>query len=540
MLKGISIENFRGILKCDIADFNEINVFIGEFGSGKSTVLDAMYLLKVPTEKSDCLKRIMSRRTRRSADLSSLWYDYETDHEASVRCRLDESSYEIRFSEGKNGPHLTALLNELPVECFLTWSGDVSSVQGFPDVPGVFASKITLLDSQALASSSDIEREVLDPMKQKRLDHKVLDVLAKAFPTCRDIGFRSASPRRQQEFRAYLDFGDSRVFIDDISDGLRNGLAILATACMLTDTALLLEEPENNIYPKALDSLLKALVRVCHSNRLQLFVTTHRPEVLASFVEHGKEKATIFHFSRSNGEVRARPSKWNDTEILLDIGWDIGKLVKGYEKLVIVEGERDKLLLELSFLRLRGTFPEALWITIIPTRGLHGLPIVLKAVLPTEREIFVLPDLDDKSVDERRDQIIQSVKQLDSEGYQISQGNDLMTFCKGSTKAVLRTTNILPLGDPEGLRRQGFNFQSSSMDDYLLAAILLNSHAWKALEINQGVIEEGKRCKDAKSVVRDLMKIGDEKTRMLIKDSVLPDSLTQIIDAIAGDKIEKP
>jgi hypothetical protein len=78
------------------------------------------------------------------------------------------------------------------------------------------------------------------------------------------------------------------------------------------------------------------------------------------------------------------------------------------------------------------------------------------------------------------------------------------------------------------------------MDDYLLGAILLNSHAWKALEINQGVIEEGRQCKDAKSVVRHLMKIGDEETRMLIKDSILPDSLTQIIDAIAGDKIEKP
>jgi len=45
---------------------------------------------------------------------------------------------------------------------------------------------------------------------------------------------------------------------------------------------------------------------------------------------------------------------------------------------------------------------------------------------------------------------------------------------------------------------------------------------------------------NAKSVVRHIMKIGDEETRMLIKDSVLPDSLTQIIDAIAGDKIEKP
>ena len=533
MLKGISIQNFKGTLQCNIADFNEINVFVGEAGSGKSTVLDAIYLLKIPTEKSDCLTRIMSRRTRRAVDLSSLWYNYETDHQVLVRYMLGESSFEFQLFEKDDG----ARLHVGQVECSVQWNGRLSILQELPSVPEErYAANITLLDNQTLASVSDIESKVLDPMKQKQLDHKMIDVLTKAFPTCKDYGFRSASPRQQKDFRCYLDFGNSRVLIDDISDGLRNGLAILSTACMLTDSALLLEEPENNIYPKALDRLLDALVYVCKSNRVQLFVTTHRPEVLASFVEYGKERATVFHFSRTNGEVRARPSQWNDTRILLDIGWDIGKLAKGYEKLVIVEGDRDKLTLEESFRKVKGVLPESLWITIIPARGLDkNVTVVLKAVLPTEREIFVLPDLDKKSADQRREQLIQSVEQLKSEGYEISQKDNVMTISKGSTRAHLKTENILPLGNPEGLRKEGFNFQSFSMDDYLLETILSNPRVWNSLEITQEVIEKGKRCKDAKSVVQDIMKMDDERTRLLVKNSVLSNSLTQIINAITEE-----
>lgn len=539
MIKGISIQNFRGILTCDNLDFNEINVFIGEFGSGKSTVLDAIYLLKFATERTACLKRILSRRTGRSVDLSSLWYKYETDHEASVSYRLNDTSYTIRFTERGDGPFLIALTGEARVECRVSWAGEVSYLpQEPPDVPERhFAANITLLDSHTLTSSSDIERNVLEPMKSKQVDRAFLRALATAFPTCNDYGFRAASPRNKTEFRSYLDFGDSRVLIDDVSDGLRNGLAILATACLLTDSALLLEEPENNIFPKALDGLMKALVQVCQSNRIQLFVTTHRPEVLASFVEHGKERATIFHFSRENGEVRGRPSHWNDTRILFDIGWDIGKLARGYEKFVIVEGDRDKLLLEESFQKARGGSPESFWITIVPARGLNSnVGVVLKALLPTEREIFVLPDLDSKSVAVRRNQILQSARQLGSEGYDVSERNGTLTISKESTSVVLKTANVIPLGDREGLSQRGFNFQSSSMDDYLLLTILSNSNLWKTLEIDEEAIDESKRCKDAKSAVNDVIKIDSERIRALLRHSVLPDSLVQIINAIAGDK----
>ena len=55
-LKWIQIENFRGIKKAKLQEFGDINVFIGKNNTGKSTVLEAIYLNLV-NKRLDLLSR---------------------------------------------------------------------------------------------------------------------------------------------------------------------------------------------------------------------------------------------------------------------------------------------------------------------------------------------------------------------------------------------------------------------------------------------------------------------------------------------------
>ncbi|MBQ7698224.1 MAG: AAA family ATPase, partial [Paludibacteraceae bacterium] len=43
--KNIDIKNFRGIKHLSIDDFSRVNVFLGQNNSGKSSVLEAIFLL---------------------------------------------------------------------------------------------------------------------------------------------------------------------------------------------------------------------------------------------------------------------------------------------------------------------------------------------------------------------------------------------------------------------------------------------------------------------------------------------------------------
>ena len=44
MIRDLKIESLRGIKQADFVDFNQLNIFIGPNGCGKSTVLDAIKL----------------------------------------------------------------------------------------------------------------------------------------------------------------------------------------------------------------------------------------------------------------------------------------------------------------------------------------------------------------------------------------------------------------------------------------------------------------------------------------------------------------
>jgi len=67
MIKSIEVRNFRGIKECKIGDFALVNVFVGENGSGKSIVLDAVYLVCKDILRQNELQQILKRRgTKRS------------------------------------------------------------------------------------------------------------------------------------------------------------------------------------------------------------------------------------------------------------------------------------------------------------------------------------------------------------------------------------------------------------------------------------------------------------------------------------------
>ena len=44
MFKSIAIKNFRGIENLKLQNLNQVNIFVGENGVGKTTLLDAIFI----------------------------------------------------------------------------------------------------------------------------------------------------------------------------------------------------------------------------------------------------------------------------------------------------------------------------------------------------------------------------------------------------------------------------------------------------------------------------------------------------------------
>jgi energy-coupling factor transporter ATP-binding protein EcfA2 len=57
-IKAVTIRNLRGVRQCTISDLTDVNILIGRNGSGKSTVLDAIYLASSWAETMDKIRGV--------------------------------------------------------------------------------------------------------------------------------------------------------------------------------------------------------------------------------------------------------------------------------------------------------------------------------------------------------------------------------------------------------------------------------------------------------------------------------------------------
>ena len=85
MLTSLFIRNFRGIKEGKLDNIGEVNILLGPNNSGKSTILESIYLASSALSTYDILGRdrgeyLSKRRVSRSyIFVDSFWYRYKTD-----------------------------------------------------------------------------------------------------------------------------------------------------------------------------------------------------------------------------------------------------------------------------------------------------------------------------------------------------------------------------------------------------------------------------------------------------------------------------
>lgn len=103
-LRSIEIENFRGIKYCKLDNLTDINIFIGKNVSGKSTILESIYLASASVIEYDIISGkpkiqvLAERRTLRGIwDKVKEWFWYASDITRNIRIVLRVKFYDYSF-----------------------------------------------------------------------------------------------------------------------------------------------------------------------------------------------------------------------------------------------------------------------------------------------------------------------------------------------------------------------------------------------------------------------------------------------------------
>lgn len=530
-IKSISIINFKGIQRAEIQNLDRINLIFGSNNAGKSTILDAIRLFKLvsTSQLPDLLRRRVIRPNWTSKDI---FWDYRTGSTASVVLTSnEEKKIGLKFESEHATGNINVRLTKDGAEIDRPWKfhanlNPIGLGIGFGEAFGneiaACLNSVELFDSYARENLATIETSHLQTLKRDGLDRNVSEAYGETYRE-ESVSWEPLL-YSEKEFRTSVEGTDHRRrFLDGLGDGARAGFLLLATATALKDTYLLVEEIENHQHPAALRELLSQLSSIAESNNLQVFISSHSPDV---FRYCGKqENASLQYIQRSlEGVINATSVTASDLTALVDIGWDIGNILKA-ERFVLVEGADDVEFVSRSIHKIKGYWPHELGITVIPYGGTHNLATVLKALMFPTRKLHVIRDLDSDTEQNVAESIVSTIEQrFKEEGYEVNRIDGNLRISKSNTKQSLELllANVHGAGDRESLPE----IKQHEFEDYL---ILMRCKSKgidpKAIKNESSKAALHTMLNSAK--VEDIVNVISECT-----PAEFPEHLTDLVDAI--------
>ena len=347
MISSVYISRFRGIRKGSIEGLEQVSVLIGRNGAGKSSVLEALYLVSACAGSRDVVRRIdkldyvVNRRGGRGRwdELRRvLWYMGDTENPIEIQIESENKTLKfiavdvhtgsspIRMVTGDGllieleGGHVSKSIEDLKAG---HWSMTIKSIEGELAEVKRFLDGFLLVDGVLARQPTIVEAFAWPRILSKRLDKHVVEIIREEFePEAEGLTYVPSD----KDYYLALQTARTAVRIDDLGDGARTALLAAMLVLAYRPTVLLVEEPELHMHPAGLYTYMKFLIRLAKDIGFQIIASTHSIELVqilqALAKELGIELAALY-LEREDDVLRARSFSADDFEILRKLGIDI-------------------------------------------------------------------------------------------------------------------------------------------------------------------------------------------------------------------------
>lgn len=297
----ISIKNFRGIKTCDIHDLGLVNVFFGKNNCGKSSILEAIFLMSGPSNPTlpilvNNLRQLVSFTEE---DILTVFYGLNSENIIRIQSdgqnkrdvcvtmirshtnqvALDQLSQTNAEQSGKRyGLKFEYLVGESKhmyhTELILD-SNDKNNAQAKTEK----AYKENLYTEYI--PSGNVMRHADEKLMQiiiEKREFEIVEALKLIEPRIKDIVLVNK--------KIMVDIGlESRLPINVLGDGVRKVLSVLLAIHSAKGGALMIDEIDNGLHYSIMPNLWKVILHACKKQETQLFVSTHSADLVKALVD---------------------------------------------------------------------------------------------------------------------------------------------------------------------------------------------------------------------------------------------------------------
>ncbi|TWH50292.1 AAA family ATPase [Dulcicalothrix desertica] len=343
MLNDLTVQNYRCFKDLHINDFARVNLLVGMNNSGKTSLLEAIYLLVNQDDVHRSLIELLQNRVETdklpvlsgdgnqyqlsqylSEEVRNLFYGFESNDNQDILIKssnqdlsfsirkishkniFNQNSFEIICSDGSNSPIKINLLAD----------GTVVKQDNLPILP----KKPSLL-----LASSNLNFQKLSELWNSILltpkENKVVSALQILEPAVRRVGFTSY-PNYHSSILLKLDTYPQPIPLISMGEGMRRILAIAMASVTVENGFLLIDEIETGLHYEAQSQMWHFLLEIAKELNIQIFATTHSWDCIASFQEalaplEDSSIGKLFRLSRQEENIRV--VEYNSKELSIAV-----------------------------------------------------------------------------------------------------------------------------------------------------------------------------------------------------------------------------
>ena len=310
LIKELLVDKYRGIRNLKITGLNQVNLIVGDNNCGKTSVLEAIQLLRTSGNLANVYKVARQRDSLAVSNANSVY-----DSFICMFLHGDVGELDISVSGKSNGLDISFTLSgrqdrilldakelqgnkyrvseipegEIEAESFegelcLKYGKNEKkhhlSVNQYSSVTGTSSSEKDQLNIVYISPFEHLKGSIISRILRNESYKSVCIKALQLFdPDIEDLMiFRSDIGNRPVEYIRHKKLGDMPV--STYGDGLKKVLVIANAIAQAAGGILLFDEIETSIHRKYYDDIFRFAVKACKTFDVQLFITTHSIEAI--------------------------------------------------------------------------------------------------------------------------------------------------------------------------------------------------------------------------------------------------------------------
>jgi AAA15 family ATPase/GTPase/DNA-binding HxlR family transcriptional regulator len=327
----LKIVKYRKLSNINIKNLSRVNIFAGGNNMGKTSILEAFYVL-TQLNNVNSLLDLERYRGRFYNEFHTKWIDKNFSNNIELEGCFNNTQVSVLIGKFQTQDNIekSQYLSSISWECLVNNEEYSSNVNLFANTdPELYFQRSSILCTSAFTSPYRYDGKLLKKAHAKAVQEKEFDEIVDFIRTHLDKSIENiemANIEGESRFLVTSSKLDEAIDITKYGEGLQRVFEIALLLGYCRNGILCIDEIDSAVHKSLLLTFTKFIQQLAEKFNVQVFLSTHSKECIDAFIENDykNDEITAYALTENNGEIACKFIDGKRLEKLIDsINFDL-------------------------------------------------------------------------------------------------------------------------------------------------------------------------------------------------------------------------